>query len=95
MTRPQFVAHPNGIENLHATGRRSNEVLRPKLRKDPRDHFSDRTDAVREILLIHQRRQLAARSRTRRREVEEMPRDTWRTDANVFPASSSRTSYSL
>ena len=70
------MAHPNGIQNLHAASRRSNEVLRPKLRKDPRYHFSDRTDAVREILLIHERGKLTARSRARRGEVEEMPRDS-------------------
>ena len=56
------MAHPYWIENLHAAWRRANEVFRPKFCEDTRDHLSDRTDAVREILLIHPSRQRTALS---------------------------------
>jgi polyisoprenoid-binding protein YceI len=48
-------------------------MLLPELSEDSRDHFSNRPHTVREILLIDERGQRAARSRTGCREVEEMP----------------------
>jgi hypothetical protein len=73
--RPQLVAHPDGIEDLHTAWRRANEVFRTKLCEHTRDHFTDRTDAVREILLIHRGSQRTARVQARRRKVEEVACD--------------------
>ena len=70
------MAHPYWIENLDAARRRANEVFRPQLCEDTRDHFANRTDTVREILLVHRRSQRTARSQARRREVEEVASDT-------------------
>jgi hypothetical protein len=63
------------VENLHTAWRRANEVFRTKFCEDTRDHFADRTDAVRKILLIHQSRQRTARFQARCRKVEEVARD--------------------
>jgi hypothetical protein len=70
-----LTAHPNGVENFHAAWRRSDEAFCPKLCENARDHFSNRTHTVREILLTDQRYELAARFRARYREVKEMACD--------------------
>src|SRR6185312_12117852 len=70
--RPQLAAHPNGVKNFHPTWRRSDQLFRAKLREDPRDHLTDRTDAVRQFLLIHRSRERTASSRTHDCEVKEV-----------------------
>jgi hypothetical protein len=73
---PQLAAHPNGIENLNSARRRSHEPLCAKLCQDTCDNLSNRTHAVCQILLAHERGEPAVRGRARRRKVEEMACDS-------------------
>src|SRR5262245_43342023 len=71
--RPQLAAQANRIEQLDAPGRRADEPFGPEFREDARNHFSNRPDAVRQILLTHERGERSA-WRTRGREIEQMAR---------------------
>src|SRR5262245_34387768 len=69
------MTHPDRIEDLDPAGSCPDKALLSKIGEDARDHLSNRTNAVRQILLIHERGKTAAGRRLRCREIEQMSGD--------------------